>query len=179
MPGSGFSALHLGVASADVETVSTMLKHQAALVESESAGVTPVHVAAHLGLPDILHQLLTLVQHAPKQGPISPLIFTCCAPRADVVKPALTVLTCVDWLGHIPMKAFLLRALMLSAEERQLSSFVPPRSLHSSFVASSTRELQNAIKQKLETFELPPDTDDSMISSTNKSGQPGGGFKVC
>ena len=175
MPGSGFSALHLGVASADVATITALLDHHAAFDETGCSGVTPVHIAAHLGLPGILQQLLTLESTShhgsmstPKHGSMSPLIFTCCAPREDVVKPALHVLTCVDWLGHIPLKPFLLRALMLSAEDRQLSDFVPPHSLHSSYVASSTRTLQNAIKQKLETFELPSDSEDPAVAMAGK-----------
>eukprot|EP00892_Ulva_mutabilis_P010181 jgi/Ulvmu1/7535/UM037_0079.1 len=178
IPGSGFSALHLGVASADEKTVSALIKHQGPLEQSDHSGVTPVHIAAHLGLPDILNQLLILFKHAPKHGPISPLLFTCCAPRGDVVKPSLHVLTCVDWLGPIPVKAFLLRALMLSAEERQLSDFVPPRSLHSSFVASSVRTLQNAVKQKLEMFELPPDTEEASHAHARNNSRPESGFQA-
>lgn len=168
MPGSGFSALHLGVASADEATVTSLLECQAVCDENGCHGVTPVHIAAHLGLPGILRQLLMSYKGTPQHGPMSPLIFTCCAPRGDVVKPALHVLTCVDWLGDIPMNPFLLRALMLSAEERQLSDFVPPQSLHSSFVASSTKMLQHIIKQKVDTFQLPSDGDVSLSGKIRK-----------
>lgn len=180
MPRSGFSALHLGVASADELTVTALLECKAALYENGCHGVTPVHIAAHLGLPAILRQLLMLYKGTPQHGAMSPLIFTCCAPREDVVKPALHVLTCVDWLGDIPMNPFLLRALMLSAEERQLSDFVPPQSLHSSFVASRTRTLQHIIKQKVDMYELPSDADDSTSRKIKKpSGKGQGGLQVC
>lgn len=178
MPGSGFSALHLGVASADEATVTSLLEHQAGFDELGCHGVTPVHIAAHLGLPGILRQLLMLYKGTSQHGPKSPLIFTCCAPRDDVVRPALHVLTCVDWLGHIPTNACLLRALMLSAEERQLIDCVRPQCLHSSFVASSTRTLQNIINQKLDTFELPSDADVSPKRRKRTSGKPEGGLQV-
>jgi hypothetical protein len=191
---SGFTALHLAVSSADVETVCALLDHDAGYNEAACHGITPVHVAAHLGLPDILQRLLKANLVFPQNDPPTALHLTTCKPQLSVVEPVLKVVSVVDWLGPVQMKPQLLRALITSAPEHLLAAVGKPEGKRGasisgehfvklsrpSFVAANARAVQNSISRRAQLLSLPEykDNGDSDMANAGSVDQPKGCLQV-
>lgn len=142
---SGFTAVHLAVTSGDVDTVAVLLKAGASFDGAACKGITPLHLAADLGADAVVAQLLNSHLVFSKDEAPTALHFACSVPRFDTVAPALHVLSCVDWLGPLPMNPQLLQAVVIATEEHHLEQFIP-KDLHTqSYIASNVNAVQQAV----------------------------------
>lgn len=118
LPESRFTALHLAVASADLQSVKLLMSFGAAPSAEAHHAVQPLHIAAYLGVPDIVQALLDggATPRSAESG-LTPLHCASSLARAELVQPAVEAVACVDWLGKLPVSAHLMQALAHSVAE--------------------------------------------------------------
>ena len=124
LPQSRFTPLHLAVASADDDTVASMLSLGSAVDSTAHKAIQPLHIAAFVGQPAIVKRLLDAGADAtvPMETGQTPLHLACEKRNFEVMEGVMSVLSVVDWLGDIRIKPQLMQALALSVEEEHVSS---------------------------------------------------------
>lgn len=137
---TNYSALHLAVASADLDTVNAIVSFGAAVTASAHHGIQPIHIAAYLRLPKILDMLLSKGATLSNASSNLPLLHSICSiSRPDLLEGVINALSCVAWLEDVQVSPQLMEALAHSVSEGELSSKTTTR------VAANSPLIQKAI----------------------------------